>query len=254
MTSGLPPAPDPRRAVAATTVIVAGGLAGLFLLDSQWRLGIILSAIAAIVGLSIIVLTGLVGQISLATYALAGTAGFAMVRATDDLGLPFPLAPVAGVIVAVAVGTLAGLPAIRVRGLTLAVASLAAAVAVEELLFGWSWFTGGLEGSRPETPTLFGIDLGISAAGTAYPRREFGVFVLVVLLLAMVMVVNLRRSATGRQWLAVRANERAAEAIGISAPRVKLTANGVAAFLAGIAGTLIAYQAQIVSKDSFGAW
>jgi ABC-type branched-subunit amino acid transport system permease subunit len=226
---------------------------GLLLLDSEWRLGIIVSAIAAIIGLSVVVLTGLVGQISLLTYALSGIAAFGMVRATEELGLGFPFGAVLGVAAAVVIGTLIGLPAIRVRGLTLAVASLAAAVAVEELVFKWSWFSGGLNGSRAESPTFFGLDLGISAAGTAYPREAFGMLVLVALLLAMILVVNLRRSATGRQWLAVRANERAAEAIGISATRVKLTANAVAAFLAGTAGALLAYQVQTVSADSFGA-
>ncbi|MEZ5166739.1 MAG: hypothetical protein R2695_09675 [Acidimicrobiales bacterium] len=231
-TVGLPPAPAPTHTMAITAVVVVAGIAAMFVVDSQWRMGIILSAIGAVVTLSVVVLTGFVGQISLATFALAGTAAFAMVRATDSLGLGFPWAPLLGIIVAAALGTLAGLPAIRIRGLTLAIVTLAAAVAIEELVFKWRWFTGGLSGSTVAPARLPGLDLDINATGAAFPRRAFGVFVLLVLLACMAMVVNLRRSRTGRQWLAVRANERAAEAIGISAPRAKLTANAVAAFLA----------------------
>lgn len=252
-TSRLPPAPDPGRTIPITVAVVGLALVASLVLDSGWRLAIILSGIAAVMALSVIVLAGLVGQVSLATFALAGISAFAMVRATDDLGLPFPLAPAIGVLAAVVVGTIAGLPAIRIRGLTLAIASLAAAVAVEELLFEWQWFTGGLGGSAVEPARLGPIDFDIQATGDGYPRVQFAVLVLVVLLVAMVVVVNLRRSATGSQWLALRANERAAEAVGISAPRAKLSANAVAAALAGVGGALIAYQAQFVSKDSFGA-
>jgi ABC-type branched-subunit amino acid transport system permease subunit len=216
-------------------------------------LGIIVSAIAVVVSLSVIVLTGLVGQISLATFALAGTAGFAMVRVGDDLGLGFPWAPGLGVLAAVAIGVLAGLPAVRVRGLALAVTTLAASIAIEELLFRWSWFSGGAAGARVAPPSLFGVDLGIPAVGDAYPRVAFGILCLVVMTSAMAVVVNLRRGATGRQWLAVRANERAAEAAGIRVARVKVGATAVAAALAGTAGVLLAYQQQVVAAGSFGA-
>lgn len=249
----LPPAPEPRHALVVTGVVAAGGVVALLALDSAFRLGIIVSTIAAVVALSVVVLTGMVGQISLATFALAGTAGFAMVRAADGLGLGFPWAPLVGVLAAVALGVLAGLPAVRVRGLTLAVTTLAASVAIEELLFRWSWFSGGAEGARVPAPSLFGVDLGIGAAGDEYPRVAFGVLVLAALTGSMALVVNLRRGATGRRWLAVRANERAAEAAGVPVARVKLGATAVASALAGLAGTLLAYQQQVVSPGSFGA-
>jgi branched-subunit amino acid ABC-type transport system permease component len=252
-TDRLPPAVAPTRTTAVTVGVVAAGVLGLLVLDSEWRLAIIISGIAAIIALSIIVLTGLVGQISLATFALAGTAAFAMVRSAEGLGLPFPFAPAVGILAALAVGTLAGLPAFRVRGLTLAVATLAASIAIEELLFKWSWFTGGASGSEVSEPSLFGGDLGIAAVGDAYPRPAFGVVVLLCVLGSMVVVVNLRRRSTGRQWLAVRSNERAAEAAGVSAVRAKLTANALASVLAGVAGVLIAYERQVISGSSFGA-
>jgi branched-chain amino acid transport system permease protein len=249
----LPPAVLPRHTIAATTAASLLGVMGVFLLESEWRLAIIISAIATIIALSIIVLTGLVGQISLATFALAGTAAFAMVRSAESLGLPFPFSPIVGILAALVIGTLAGLPAMRVRGLTLAVATLAASIAIEELLFKWSWFTGGATGSNVPEPSLFGLDIGISAVGDNYPQRSFGVLVLACMLASMVVVVNLRRRSTGRRWLAVRANERAAEAAGVSAVRAKLTANALASALAGLAGVLIAYERQVISGTSFAA-
>ncbi len=249
----LPMAPEPRRTMAVTTVVAGIGVVGLLVLDSSYRSGIIVSAIATIVALSVIVLTGLVGQISLATFALAGTAGFSMVRVGASLGWGFPLAPLVGIAVAVGVGLLAGLPAVRVRGLTLAVTTLAASIAIEQLLFRWSWFTGAAVGARVPEPSLFGINLGISAPGDAYPRVAFGVLTLLAMLGAMAMVVNLRQGATGRRWLAVRANERAAEAAGIPVAQVKLGATAVAAALAGLAGVLLAYEQQVVSGSSYGA-
>lgn len=249
----LPLAPEPRHTLVVTAGIAGAAGVALAFLDSSYRLGIIVSAIATIVSLSVVVLTGLVGQISLATFALAGTAGFAMVRASEDLGLGFPLAPLVGVLAAVALGVLAGLPAVRVRGLTLAVTTLAASIAIEELLFRWSWFSGGAAGARVDPPSLFGVDLGIGGVGDAYPRVAFGLLCLVAMTAAMAVVVHLRRGATGRSWLAVRANERAAEAAGIHVPRVKVGATAVAAALAGVAGVLLAYQQQVVAAGSFGA-
>ena len=249
----LPPALAPTHTIAVTALASVAGIVGLYALDSEWRLAIIISAIAAITALSIIVLTELVGQMSLATFALAGTAAFAMIRSAESLGLPFPFAPILGIGVAVVVGTLAGLPAFRVRGLTLAVATLAASIAIEELLFKWSWFSGGASGSTVPEPSIFGIDLGISAVGDAYPKQAFGVLVLLCMFGSMVVVVNLRQRSTGRRWLAVRANERAAEAAGVSAVRAKLTANALASGLAGLSGVLIAYERQAISGSSFAA-
>lgn len=251
VTGHLAPATDPRGTMPVTIAIAVAGIVALQVVDSSARSAIIVSSIAAITALSVVVLTGLVGQISLATYALAGTAGFAMVRAADSLGIGFPFAPLIGIAAATLVGVLAGLPAVRVRGLTLAVATIAASVAVEELLFRWTWFTGGDGGARPASPEIFGIDLGISAVGPAYPRAAFGVFTLVVMVAAMAVVVNLRKGATGRRWLAVRANERAAAAAGIPVAQVKVTAAAVAAALAGTAGVLLAYQRQVVSASSY---
>ncbi|MEM7140612.1 MAG: ABC transporter permease [Actinomycetota bacterium] len=260
---GLPPAPDPRSTLRIATILTVVAMIGMYHVDRDWRSALYISAISAILALSVVVLTGFVGQISLATYALSGVAAFFMVRVTDSWGLGFPWSAIAGIVLAVIVGTIAGLPATRVRGLALAIATLAAATAVEEFVFKWDRFTGGIGGSAVEPARLplpwrdddgwAQVDFDVFALGNDPPRRTFGVLVLLVMLLAVVIVVNLRRSATGRQWLAIRANERAAEAVGISAARVKLSANAVAALLAGMGGVLLAFFFQGVSASSFTA-
>lgn len=248
----LPNAPDHRHALPIVLVVAVLAIAGLLLLDSQWRVGIIVSGITAVIALSVVVLTGFVGQVSLATYAVAGLAAFAMVRFSDDLGIPFPFAPLLGSLVAVALSIVVGFSALRTRGMTLAIATLAAAVATEELLFRWDWLTGGLEGATVDPPSLFGIDLRISAVGAAFPREVFGVLVVLVLSLCTVAVIMLRRGGTSRRWLAVRSNERAAASSGVPVARVKLEAFAIAGFLAGIGGTLLAYRRELVTTSSFG--
>lgn len=251
--SHYPRSPRPR-AVAPTTAILSGAaVLALLTLDSEWRQGIILSAIFALLALSVVVLTGYVGQISLAPVAFAGVAAFSMVK-LDEWGLGFPLAPLGGALVATALGLLLGLPAVRVRGMNLAIATVAAAVAIEELVLRWEWFTGGGLGKDVSPPTFLGADLGISAQGDDFPRAVFGLVCVAVLALCAVAVANLRRGSTGLWFLAVRSNERAAAAAGIDVQRVKLAAFGLASFLAGLGGCLLAYQRQALSASSFAVF
>ncbi len=198
-------------------------------------------------------LTGFVGQISLASYAFAGVAAFTMVR-LSDAGVPFPLAPGLAVVATCGLGVLVGIPAVKVRGLNLAIVTLGAAVAIGELLFKWEWFVGSITATEVPEPGIGPLDLGISAPGDAYPRATFGLMCLVVVVVAGLAVANLRRSRTGLRWLAVRANEQAAAAAGIDVGWAKLTAFSVSATLAGAAGTLLAYQRSSISADSFGVF
>lgn len=243
-----PPVRHPWVGISALVVLAS---AGLVLFPSAWRVGLIISMVAAVVALSFVVLTGFVGQISVAQMAIAGTAGFLAAKLTAEHGVPFPLSPVVSIVVAGLVGVLAGLPAMRIRGMNLAIATLAFSVAVEELVFKSTAFTKGIGGIEVPEPSLFGLDLGISARGTAYPKRPFGFLVLAVLVLACILVTNLRRSGTGLRWLAVRANERAAAAAGVDVRAAKLTAFAVSALLAGFGGVLLAYQRTQLSVQSF---
>ncbi|MGZ8764381.1 MAG: ABC transporter permease [Acidimicrobiia bacterium] len=246
--------PESRRPVHPIVLVAVLGVVasvGLLTFDSNARLGLIVSLVSAVVCLSYVVLTGFVGQISVAQMAIAGIAGFMTANLSVDHGIGFPFAPLLAIGIATGIGLLAGLPAVRLRGMNLAIATLAFAVAVEELVFKSTAFSGGLGGTRVPRPELLGFDLGIGARGTSYPRVEFGFFVLAILLLATFAVLNLRRSRTGLRWLAVRANERAAAAAGIDVRGSKLAAFAVSSALAGTGGVLLAYERQTLSVDSF---
>jgi ABC-type branched-subunit amino acid transport system permease subunit len=246
-----PRAPRPRHPVVSVSALALVAIVALLVLDSSWRQGIIISTVTAVIALSIVVLTGYVGQISLMPMALAGISAFAMIKLSASAHVGFPWSPLLATLLAVAVGLVVGIPAVRVRGMNLAIATLAAAVAVEELVLKWNWFAGGLGGAKVPRPRLFGIDLGIQATGDAFPRPAFGILAVVVLAAATLVVAHLRRGRTGLRWLAVRGNERAAAAAGVDVRQVKLRAFALSSALAGLGGTLLAYEYDTLSVNSF---
>jgi branched-chain amino acid transport system permease protein len=189
-----------------------------------------------------------VGQISLAQAAFAGSAGFVLSKI--GTGLPFPLSLLAAALAATALGLLVAVPALRVRGVQLAVVTLAAGVAIEQLVFQNPKLTAAGGNLIPDA-RIFGVDLAVRR-GAELARWQFGALVLVVLTLAALAVANLGRSGTGRALLAVRSNERAAASIGVDVAAAKLLAFGVSAFLAGLGGALIGYSRGQLSADSFG--
>ena len=246
----LPPAPaGPMR-----PWLIAVGIAVLAvavpLLSSQWRLGLITTMTASILCLSLVVLTGYVGQISLAQMSLAGVAGFTLAKIGGNSWMPFPVAMILSAGVATILGVIVSIPALRVRGLHLAVVTIAAAVAIEELIFKNPKFTCGLTGSPVAQPSIFGMELGIRGGGE-FPQPVFGYLVLAVASVVAIGVALLRRSSLGRQMLAVRSSERAAAASGIDAARIKLIGAAIASFLAGIGGSLMAYQQGQLSFETF---
>ena len=247
---GLPTSPLPRRVVLWSVVLSVAVLTVLFTTGAAYRQAMIVTLIATLLSLSVVVLTGYVGQISLAQLAFAGVAGFTAIEVADR-GAPFPLAVLVGTGAAVLLGLLVALPATRVRGMSLAVATLAMAVAIEQLVLGSPSLSGGIGGRRASRPYLLGFDVGISAPGIDNFRPVFGVMVLGVVVLAATVVANLRRNRTGLRWLAVRANERAAAAVGIDVARVKLGAFALSSALAGLAGCAMAFATTTLSTTSF---
>jgi ABC-type branched-subunit amino acid transport system ATPase component/branched-subunit amino acid ABC-type transport system permease component len=244
-------APRPNHVLLTAVIGAVVAVLALTTLHDRLRNGLITTLIMAIIALSIVVVTGYAGQVSLAQSAIAGVAAFSVGPLTNSWHLPFPLAPIVAALFATALGVVIGLPALRIRGLTLAVVTLAAAYALEAF-----WFRNlklvGASGVSTPAPKIFGWDLGIGS-GLAYPRLPFALLCLVVLLAVAVGVALLRRSRLGSQMLAVRANERSAAAAGVNVVRVKIAAFAIAAFIAGIGGSLLAYQQQSVTFDGFGA-
>ncbi len=244
----LPPVSLPRNRPGAVLFWVAAGVVVMVVLDGSYRFGLITSLAFMLIALSLVLLTGMVGQISLAQAAFAGTAGFVLAKIGGDV--PFPLGMLVAAAGATVVGVVVGIPATRIRGTQLAVVTLAAAVTVERFVFGNPEILDPVAEAIPD-PTLFGLDLGIRE-GRNLARLEFGLMALAVVAIAFVVAGNVMRARTGRRFLAVRSNERAASSVGIGASSTKLTAFAAASFLAGLGGALIGYSRGQLSPASFG--
>jgi ABC-type branched-subunit amino acid transport system ATPase component/branched-subunit amino acid ABC-type transport system permease component len=245
-------APRPRTVFIPTTVGAACAVLGILTLSGDWRNGFVTSLIFSVIALSSVVVTGFAGQVSLAQLPLAGVGGFLLGGLTSGAGLPFPVAPLLAALGAMVIGVVVGLPALRIRGLPVAVVTLALGVALEAI-----WFKNTdlvpIGGKLVTPASLFGLDLNVGS-GAAFPRVGFCLMVLVVLVAVAVGVARLRRSRLGSAMLAVRANEQSAAAAGVDVTRTKLAAFAIASFIAGIGGSLLAYQQGTVSFESFDAF
>jgi sulfate-transporting ATPase len=195
---------------------------------------------------SVVVVSGYAGQLSLCQYALAGFGAWAAARSASSFDLPFLVALLIGVVAATAVGVLVALPAIRTRGVTLAIVTLALSLVFSALIFDNPSVTGGFEGIVVKGPEIFGYQVD----PTFHPQR-YAALMLVALVLVGLMVANLRRGATGRKMIAVRSNERAAAGLGINVIGIKVYAFAVGAGIAGIGGVLIAFEQSNVQFNSF---
>jgi branched-chain amino acid transport system permease protein len=252
----LPAAPRPERFLAPSVAFTALAVLLLIVLPFDYRQALMLSMIGMVVCLSLVVITGFVGQVSLAQVALAGVSGFVVSHLIVKAGVGFPWGPLAGSFAAAFLGLVIGASALRVRGVSLAVVTLAGAVAIEQFGFAnKTWGAGGF-GSPVEQPTLAGLKLGSDAAYRGLdgklPSPVLGfVFVFVVVALCL-FVANLRRSTLGQRMLAVRSNERAAAAAGISVRNVKFVAFALSSFIAGTAGWMYAYNFGSVNAARFG--
>jgi len=204
----------------------------------------------AMVALSMTVLTGWAGQLSLGQYAFVGLGGLTVLGLTqgNDIPIPFNLfnlairlpwawAMVAATAVGVVTAVIVGLPALRVRGLFLAVTTLAFAVASATWLFNQEFFTGGTSYPRPaEKPVL---DIGPILIDFGASRKNYYFLCLVSLAVVAAVVARLRRTGIGRSWIAVRDNEEMAAASTVSPTRMKLVAFGVAGGIAAYSGGLL---------------
>lgn len=264
--------PQPRAPIVRRPMLWVAGVVVVTVLLSMRATGaaearLVVTLIACILMLSSVVLVGYLGQVSLANLAFAGVAAYLMTRfasdgtreglsifVVDGPGFPHPIAALLGVGVATIVGLLVALPALRIRGINLAVVTLAAATAATELVFANPAFVGSTAGANTPVPrpSWFGIDVGSRSNETGLSDNPaFTGLVLVLLAITMLAVMNLRRGAVGRRMLAARANERAAAAVGIDITRIKLLGFGISAFIAGIAGVLMAYSFTVLSVTSW---
>jgi branched-chain amino acid transport system permease protein len=252
----LPAVPSPERFLRPTVLFTAAAVVVLIVLPYDYRQALMLSMIGIVVCLSMVVIIGFVGQVSLAQVALAGVSGFMVSRLIVHAELGFPWGPLAGSFGAALLGLVIGVSALRVRGVSLAVVTIAGAVAIEQFGFNNSTWGAGSFGSPVKQPHLGGLNLGSTAGFRGVdgkiPSPVLGfVFVAVVVLLCL-LVANLRRSGLGQRMLAVRSNERAAAAAGINVAYVKFVAFALSSFIAGTAGWMYAYNFGSVVPSRFG--
>jgi branched-chain amino acid transport system permease protein len=250
----VPPPENLRRSagVGALVCVVA-----LIAFPYSFRQSLVNSLIGAIIVMSFVVITGYVGQLSVVQLALSGVAGFALSHLLTDAGVPFPAAPVIAIAIATVLGLLTAFSALRVRGVSLAVVTLAASLTIEQFVFVNPTWGGGSGGGQVTEPRLFGLDLGNTNAFRGLdgklPSPVFGFIVLAITVGLGIYVANLRRTGLGRKMIAVRANERAAAAAGINVRNVKVIAFGISSFIASVAGVLYGYNYNSVSASKFSA-
>jgi branched-chain amino acid transport system permease protein len=254
----LPDAPRPGHLWRTALICALVGAVLLIIFPYDFREALINTLIGAVMALSLVVITGFVGQISIIQLALAGAAGFTISHMAVNFGITFPVAALAGIAVAAVIGMVTAISAVRVRGVSLSVVTLAGAVAIENFGFVNTTWGGGLSGSPVPEMKWFGADLGPQASFRGVdgnlPSPVFGWVALICCVLLCVAVGFIRRGRLGQRMLAVRSNERAAAAAAINPRTVKLYAFTIAAVIAGVAGVLYAYNFGSVSADRFDAF
>jgi branched-chain amino acid transport system permease protein len=185
---------------------------------------------------SIVVITGFSGHITLGQAAFAGLGAFVSARVSNSLGIPVVPAMVVGGLVAVVAGLLAGYPALRRRGLFLALTTLALGLLISRFVLENTAFAGGVNGLQVRRPTLFGLSFDGDMA--------FYFFELAVVGLMLLLARNLRSGRLGRALAAMRDSEAGAKSVGIDLRAYKLFIFGASAFMAGIGGALLTQQAK----------
>jgi branched-chain amino acid transport system permease protein len=254
---GLPEVPRPKRLGSIALPLALACAVALVVLPYDFRQALVNSEVGVVMALSLIVITGFVGQISVVQLSLAGVAGFVISRLATDHGVPFPWAPLLGIIAAVVLGLLTAVSALRVRGVSLVIVTLAGAVALSNFYFNNSAIGAGTSGSPVPNLGFLGLNLSPDASFRGLdgniPSPVFGWVALVITLLMCLLVGYVRRGGIGMRMLAVRSNERASAAAAVSPRNVKLIAFGISSFIAGVAGALYAYSSGSVSPDSFDA-
>lgn len=214
-----------------------------YLVGSYLQSQLVFVFIYAIVGVALMILTGFtgLGSIGHAAFLAIGayTAGFLQSR-----GYPFEVYfPVAGILTGV-VGAIVGIPALRLHGIYLLIATISFAFIVEEILARWESVTHGNEGMRVRAIEFFGQTV-------TRDSNSFYFLCLGVLVLVIIATLNLMRSTTGRAFIAIRDSETAAKSMGIDLARYKVRSFAISAAITGLAGTLYAHKMSFISPEMF---
>lgn len=246
--SGVDPPPPALTAVVRSPELtrstrIMGLVAGVvfvvlafFVVDDRWVFHITTAVVMSIIFCSIVVFTGLAGQISLCQATFAAIGAFTVFQMVDRWDTGVLLAAVVGGLIAAAAGALLSLPVLRLGGVWLAIATLAFAFFFDAVMIKFSWVGGGdtslLQGTSVPRPEMFGIDF------TA--PRSWLILCLILLTLVGLLVVNVREGTVGRSLRALRGSEVASQSVGINPSKGRIIAFALSAFIAGIGGALLA--------------
>ena len=222
-------------------------------LDATYQFLAAIAVIYAFSILSLVVLTGYVGQISLCQATFAGISAYGTAMLVKTFSVNYGLAAICGVVMAFLVGIVIGIPALRLRGILLAVVTIGVALVFDYYFFqdqAFYWFTGGISGwDFSSTTNFFAIPMdGLQHVLNAY-WVELGLFVVVA-----VLVVNLHDSGAGRRFRAIRDSEVAAATMGVDLTRYKLLAFGLSAAIAGVGGAFFPIVLGHVSSSAFNVF
>ena len=217
-------------------------VAAPWLLDEYWLAQLTFVLIYSVVGLGLMLLAGFTGLFSIGHAAFLGVGAYTEAVLAAQ-GWPFALSLAMAAGLSAAVGAVVGLPALRVKGIYLGIATLAFGFIVEEGLARWESVTGGNAGKHVQAIELLGWKADSEAA--------FYAVCLVVTVLSTLAVVNLLRSPTGRAFVAIRDSEISAQSMGIHLARYKTLSFMISAALAGVGGALYAHKLQFISPDQF---
>lgn len=224
-------------------VVVAFFLALPFMVNAYYVSVVNLIGIAIIGAIGLNILVGFTGQISIGHGAFMGVGAYAAGIMTATLGWSFWIALPAGGLAAALIGGLFGIPSLRLKGLYLAIATLAAQVIIEFGIIHWPALTRGPAGMVLPAPTIGGLVLNNDTT--------FYYLILAITIGAVVFALNLFRTRTGRAFMAVRDRDLAASVMGINLFKYKVTAFAVSSFYAGIAGALWGHYLGVISPEYF---
>jgi ABC-type branched-subunit amino acid transport system ATPase component/branched-subunit amino acid ABC-type transport system permease component len=233
--------------IGASALIGVGlGIVLVFTLSGAWLGALTTTIVYAIILLSVVVVTGYSGQLSLGQFAIAGFGAWVAGRLAATAGVPFFWALIIGVVAALPLGLVLGTIALRTRDVTLAICTLGLAVALENVIFENNDYTGGIAGTFVGSPRIFGIDVDPITHATSY-----ALVCLCALVVAGIAVSNMRRGRVGRRIISVRANPRAAAALGVDVRGVRLYAFTLAAGIAALGGILLAFTNTTIVYTQF---
>ena len=234
---------DSRTQWAWVAVLGAVLCAFPFVTGQYWQFLACLVGINIIAATGLNVLTGYTGQVSLGHAAFMGIGAYAVAVLDGWFGQPVLLNLFGAGLAAMLVGLVVGLPSLRIKGLYLALATIAASFILHFVFAHWTSVTGGTAGLTVAPASFFGVVLDT--------EFRFYWLVMPLMLLMLAGAANLFRSRTGRAFIAIRDRDISAEVLGIPLLRYKLLSFGLSSFYAGVAGGLWAYFFRSVTPESF---